>query len=129
MKIVSLTRNGQFQRLYRKGNSVVTPTMVLYASKNRLGVNRLGITAGKKVGGAVQRNRAKRRIRELFRNAMPHFKQGYDICIVARTYTVEAPAAKLQRDFQTSIEKLGMWNHENTVDSSDSALPNTDFSA
>lgn len=116
MKITTLTRNGQFQRLYRKGKSFVAPTMVVYVSKNRLKINRLGITAGKKVGGAVQRNRAKRRIRELFRVAMPELKQGYDFCIVARTYTVEAPPEKLRRDFYTSIDKLGVRKDETTAD-------------
>lgn len=119
MKIISLTRNGQFQRLYRKGTSNVTSTMVVYAAKNRLGLNRLGITAGKKVGGAVERNRAKRRIRELFRNALAELEQGYDFCIVARTYTVEAPPEKLRRDFYASLKKLGVLSDATTADSSD----------
>ena len=116
MKIISLNRNGQFRRLYRKGESLVTPTMVVYAAKNRLSVCRLGITAGKKVGGAVERNRAKRRIRELFRNVLPELKTGYDFCIVARTYTVEAPAEKLRRDFYASLKKLGVLCDETTAD-------------
>ncbi len=116
MKINSLNRNGQFQRLYRKGASFVTPTMVVYVAKNRLPVCRLGITAGKKVGGAVERNRAKRRIRELFRNALPKLKPGFDFCIVARTYTVEAPAAKVERDFYASLQKLGVLSDEATAD-------------
>ena len=80
MKIVSLDQNGQFQRLYRRGKSVVTPTMVVYALPNRMGRIRLGITAGKKVGGAVLRNRAKRRIRELFRTSLANIRPGTDIC-------------------------------------------------
>lgn len=116
MKIISLTRNGQFQRLYRKGKSFVTPTMVVYVAKNRLPYNRLGITAGKKVGGAVQRNRAKRRIRELFRSNMLRLKQGYDFCIVARAFTAEAPAEKVRRDFDTSMVKLEVWQNETDLD-------------
>ena len=116
MKIISLTRNGQFQRLYRKGKNFVTPTMVVYAAKNRLPYNRLGITAGKKVGGAVQRNRAKRRIRELFRSNLLQLKQGYDFCIVARTFTAEAPAQKLRQDFNTSMLKLEVWQNETHID-------------
>jgi len=129
MKIISLTRNGQFQRLYRKGKSYVTPTMVVYVLENRLPYSRLGITAGKKVGGAVQRNRAKRRIRERFRAALPDLRTGMDVCVVARSFTVEAPAEKLQKDFRTAMEKLGMWNHEKSVDSPDSGVPKVDFSA
>lgn len=116
MKIISLTRNGQFQRLYRKGASFVTPTMVVYVAKNRLPFHRLGITAGKKVGGAVKRNRAKRRIRELFRSNIPHLKEGYDFCIVARAFTVDAPPEKLRRDFYTSMTRLEVWRDETDAD-------------
>ena len=116
MKIISLTQNSQFLRLYRRGKSAVTPTMVVYAARNREGERRLGITAGKKVGGAVQRNRAKRRIRELYRISQGHLRQGYDLCIVARTFTVHAPYVKLARDFRMAAEKLGVWNHEAAVD-------------
>ncbi len=105
MKITSLDQNSQFRRLYRKGKSVVTPTMVVYAIPNRQNICRLGITAGKKVGGAVERNRAKRRIRELFRLEQPYLK-AYDFCIVARTFTVEAPHAKLVRDFHRAMDTL-----------------------
>lgn len=106
MKIQSLDQNGQFQRLYRRGKTVVTPTMVVYAMPNRLRTRRLGLTAGKKVGGAVERNRAKRRLRELFRTALPQLKNGYDFCLVARGYTVTAPHDRLVRDFFYAMGKL-----------------------
>ncbi len=129
MKIISLKSNGQFQRLYRKGRSCVSSTMVVYVSENRLPVVRLGITAGKKVGGAVERNRAKRRIRELFRLALPKLKPGLDVCIVARSYTVSAPAEKIRREFFSAMDKLGMWNGEESVDCFDSVLSKMDFPA
>ncbi|MBE5040205.1 ribonuclease P protein component [Ructibacterium gallinarum] len=116
MKIISLTQNAQFRRLYRRGKSVVLPTMVVYAAKNREGISRLGITAGKKVGGAVERNRAKRRIREIYRVFAPRLKTGYDFCIVARGFTVTAPHDRLVRDFCGAAEKLGVWEHEMAAD-------------
>ncbi len=116
MKIQSMDQNGQFRRLYRRGKSQVTPTMVVYALPNGQKNRRLGITAGKKVGGAVSRNRAKRRIRELFRKAQPQLKNGYDFCIVARTRTVGAPYEKLVRDFTYAMEQLGVLAHENLDD-------------
>lgn len=106
MKIQSMDQNGQFRRLYRRGKSQVTPTMVVYALPNGKKVRRLGITAGKKVGGAVIRNRAKRRIRELFRINQEHLKDGYDFCIVARTRTASAPYDKLVRDFCYAMKQL-----------------------
>lgn len=115
MKITSLDQNGQFRRLYKRGKSVVTPTMVVYAIPNRQKSCRLGITAGKKVGGAVERNRAKRRIRELFRLEQPHLK-GYDFCIVARTFTVTAPHHKLARDFAHALDVLEARSDEKVSD-------------
>ncbi len=108
-KIVSLCRNYEFQRLYRRGKSQVRPTLVLYAAKGRKDEVRLGITAGKKVGNAVLRNRAKRRIRELFRTYKPDIKRGVDICIVARSATVTAPYEKLVRDFKSALCELSLW--------------------
>ncbi len=115
MKITSLDQNGQFRRLYRRGKSVVTPTMVVYATPNRQNYCRLGITAGKKVGGAVERNRAKRRIRELFRIEQPRLK-GFDFCIVARTFTVNAPYQKLVRDFSRAMDILEARIDETALD-------------
>ena len=60
MKYRVLNKNREFTRLYARGKSYVHPHLVLYVAKNRLGVTRVGLTATKKVGGAVQRNRARR---------------------------------------------------------------------
>lgn len=105
---ISLKQNIDFRRLYRRGKSVVTPSLVVYAAKNREKINRLGITAGKKIGGAVQRNRAKRRIRALFYNwekVTDFGDKTYDFVVVARARAVDSEAVKLKRDFQNAIEK------------------------
>jgi len=68
----------------------VCPFVVVYAFKNRSGVNRLGITAGKKIGKAVERNRAKRVIRAAYRQCLPQLVSGYDFVIVARTRILTA---------------------------------------
>lgn len=109
---VSLNRNMEFKRLYKKGKSCVRPTLVLYTAPNRQGVNRLGITAGKKVGCAVNRNRAKRRLRELYRLALPRLKEGVDVCLVARVRTVGAEHKKLARDFLTACDSVGILNEK-----------------
>lgn len=105
-KIISLCRNSEFQRLYRRGKSAVRPTMVMYKTKGKS--LRLGITAGKKIGGAVCRNRAKRRIRELFRIHQSEFMQGLDICIVARTRILSASADSVEADFMSAAAELGI---------------------
>ena len=81
-KIVSLCRNSEFQRLYRRG----------------------------KIGKAVYRNRAKRRIRELFRRHQNELMTGLDICIVARPRILTASAEKVESDFISAAAELGILN-------------------
>ncbi len=107
-KIVSLCRNSEFQRLYRRGKSAVRPTMVIYKANGKS--LRLGITAGKKIGKAVYRNRAKRRIRELFRRHQNELMTGLDICIVARPRILTASAEKVESDFISAAAELGILN-------------------
>lgn len=108
-KIVSLKMNYEFQRLYRRGKSAVRGTIVMYAAPRRGEGVRLGITAGKKLGGSVERNRAKRRIRELFRLMQPKLKGGADICIVARARVLTAPYGKLCADFKSAASELNLF--------------------
>lgn len=106
---ISLKQNVDFRRLYRRGKTVVTPSLVIYGMKNRENINRLGITAGKKVGGAVQRNRAKRRIRALFCNWLKETEfrnKSYDFVIVARARAVDVEPNKIKRDFENAIQKV-----------------------
>jgi ribonuclease P protein component len=104
MKTVSLKENRDFRRLYHRGQTVVGTCMVLYTQPNRQDINRLGITASTKVGGAVQRNRAKRRLKESFRTM--GLKNGFDIVIVARTRVVTAPFDMIQKEMRMLFNKL-----------------------
>ena len=81
---LTMNRNADFQRLYRQGAFCSLGAALLYAMPNNLPYNRLGITAGKKVGNAVRRNRAKRIIRAAYAAAEPGAPIGLDIVIVAR---------------------------------------------
>ena len=90
----SLKLNHIFRRLYRTSGQADS-YLVLYARRNRTGGNRVGITVSKKLGHAVVRNRARRRIREVYRLNERKFQPGWDIVIVARGRAVEAPFGKL----------------------------------
>ena len=107
-KTVTIKQNHEFRRMYNKGKSAVTPSMVVYCRKSRLPHNRLGITVSTKLGCAVKRNRARRRLRELFRLAQPRLKQGYDVIIVARTRAVTIAHKKLQADFDRAMRELDL---------------------
>lgn len=87
-KTVPINENRHFLRLYRQGKSQVTQYFVLYTKKNRLNRNRLGITATKKIGNAVERNRAKRVIKEAYRLLETQLPVGFDFVIVARRKAV-----------------------------------------
>lgn len=84
-KTVTLKRNMDFRRLYRK-KPLVSPVLVVYVGKNRLGINRVGITTGKKIGKAHERNRARRVIREAYRLLSDRLPEqgGLDFVFVAR---------------------------------------------
>ncbi len=108
--IITLNHDSQFKKLYKKGKSCVLPPLVVYVRENGQGVNRLGITASKKIGNAVTRNRAKRRIRELYRANIKSLKTGYDFVIVARAKTAKVPPDKLSDAFFYAVKELGVIN-------------------
>lgn len=102
--IISINRNGDFRRLYRRP-AAVGSVLVTYVAKNRLGVNRVGITASKKIGKAHARNRARRVIRESYRLLLPALPNapGLDIVFVARSRTAVCP---MQEVFCTMKRQL-----------------------
>ena len=108
----SLVLNTQFKKLYQKGKSSVHPSLVVYTKRNGLNRNRFGITVSKKLGKAVVRNRAKRRLREVFRLTSQHLAQGYDFVMVARGRTASCPYNRLSADFNQAVKALGVLKDE-----------------
>ena len=113
-KAVTIKENHEFRRLYSKGKSAVGPAMVLYCRKNRRGLSRLGLTASTKLGGAVVRNRARRRLRELYRLAQPDMRQGYDLVLVARSRVVDGPWRRMNAAFRKALGQLGLLEEAGT---------------
>ena len=103
----SLKLNHIFRRLYHT-QGVADGYLVLYARKNRLDVNRVGITVGKKLGKAHIRNRARRRLREVYRLNEEKFSSGWDIVLVARSRCVDADFGKLTASFLTLAKKAAL---------------------
>lgn len=106
----TLKHNHLFKRLYHKGNSQVTPFLAVYILKNQnksaQEMNLLGITVGTKLGGAVQRNRVRRKIREIYRLHEEQLKPGYLIVIVARNRCVNASYSQLEKSFLLLCDQL-----------------------
>ena len=105
---VPLKQNHEFRRLYNRGKSAVSPYFVVYCRKTNRPVSRLGITTGVKLGNAVKRNRARRRIRELYRTREEKLLPGYDIVVVARTRVIYGRYADLAHSFDQQMKKLGL---------------------
>lgn len=99
-----LNDNRDFLTLYKKGKFTACKYSVIYVRPNGRPFNRLGITASKKIGNAVHRNRAKRLIRLAYRNAEIQLPVGVDIVIVARSPICEIKS----QDYCTYMEKYGV---------------------
>jgi ribonuclease P protein component len=82
-----LSRSGEFERVYREGRSHASRHLVVYAfprAQDDDSEPRLGVSVGRKVGGAVERNRMKRLLREAFWSSADDLREGHDFVIVAR---------------------------------------------
>jgi ribonuclease P protein component len=97
-----LTRSTDFKRVRHTGKSYAHPFVVLVVQTSEAPRVRVGVTAGRSVGGAVQRNRAKRLLREAMRPLLPDLLPGWDMIIIARS---ALPSKSLQeiRQVLTSL--------------------------
>lgn len=81
-----LSRSGEFERVYREGRSHASRHLVVYAFPRADNEEdpRLGVSVGRKLGGAVERNRIKRLLRDAFWSTAGDLTPGHDFVIVAR---------------------------------------------
>jgi len=85
-----LSRSSEFERVYRQGRSHASRELVLYVFSSATGrAPRLGLSVSRKVGGAVDRNRVKRLLREAFGAIQSELPQGHDLVVVARPAALE----------------------------------------
>jgi ribonuclease P protein component len=94
-----------------RGRRVAARYLTMLALPNTLNRHRLGIVASRRLGGAVVRNRVKRRFREVFRHMEPGSpdaaaKQGLDLVVIARREAAAAPMQQLEADFRAALGRL-----------------------
>ncbi len=108
--IITLKENREFRRAYGRGKSYVSPDLVTYIVKNNTNNLRIGITTGKKIGKAVERNRSRRIIRAAYRQLRGNLKSGYDIVFVARGKTPQRKSTDILHSMKKHLCDAGLFN-------------------
>ena len=105
---VTLKKNYEFKRLYNKGKSAASKCVVVYCIRNNKTENRLGITVSTKLGCAVQRNRIRRRLKEIYRINESSLRLGHSIVIVARSGSRHAVWSEFENSVLSLFKTLGL---------------------
>lgn len=98
-------RHREFQQAFSGGVRNHGRFITLIVAPNKAGRPRLGIVASRKLGGAVARNRAKRLIREVFRQHVAPNGEGIDVVVIPRREFFDADFASLERDFRATYQR------------------------
>ena len=115
--MITLKKRVEFVRIAKQGQKWVSPGFIVQAmgrpvlrseslSDDEENIARFGFTASKKVGNAIARNKAKRRLRSLVRELEANVDQSLDFVLVARHSTVDYDFAKLTSETERAFKKL-----------------------
>ncbi len=105
--VTMIKASPDFQRIARNGKRWTGSAFILQALKTDTSIFRLGLTASRKVGNAVVRNRAKRRIREMVRLILKsRTLSGFDLVIICKTAATTHDFALMAADFEKGLIAL-----------------------
>lgn len=107
-KDMRLRRPEDFRKVWSEGRSWAHPLFILWALPNHLNRTRIGITASRKVGNAVARNRARRLLREAARHTYRGISVGWDIVLVARSALLRAKMSQVEAALRTMIARASL---------------------
>jgi len=100
-----IRRRPEFERVYNAGAKAHGRFMTVFVLPNGGAAPRLGVAATRKIGSSVDRNRAKRLAREVFRRHK--MAAGFDIVVVPRREMLDAPFASLEADYHAALQRSG----------------------
>lgn len=96
-------KRAEFELIYQTGFKRNGRLMTLFTKQRDSGVARLGIAATRKMGGAVERNRAKRVVREVFRHHKP--AGAIDVVVIPRREMLDAPYERVEAEFRLLLSR------------------------
>jgi len=103
-----LTKSADYKRVRRYGKYFAHPLIVLIAVNNHLDRTQIAVSSGRSLGNAVERNRAKRRIRACLQSIMSRIKPGWNIIIIARKPIVQANFQQLNNAIIDVLNKADL---------------------
>jgi ribonuclease P protein component len=109
---VRLRERADFERVFTSGRFLGHSLLMLHFLRNDGVGRRVGFVAGKKVGGAVRRNRARRVLREAFRALEGSLLSGVDVVLVGRRDTPEGGTRKVALALEELARRAGLWRRE-----------------
>jgi len=106
--VLRLRARSEFERVRGEGQAWSHRLLVLIACHNELDVTRVGVAAGKKLGSAVVRNRARRLMREAVRQHAPCMAPGWDMLLIARAAMVRVKMQDVASALESLLRQAGL---------------------
>jgi len=113
-RVWRLRLRGEFERVRQNGRSWPHRFFVLIVlpqADRPEALPRIGVAAGKRLGGAVTRNRFKRKLREAVRQVYPNIQSGVDMILIARAPSAEASVAQITAALTETLQRAKVWQN------------------
>lgn len=107
----SLRRGTDFERVWEEGKAVSHPLVIGRVRANGMAVCRFGFVAGKKIGKATARNRAKRLMREAVRQRLPRIVPGWDLVLIARSGAARSEFGAMERAIESVLRRANLFRN------------------
>ena len=107
-KSYKIIKRPDYLRIGREASKLRTKNFIILYLRNSASHSRCGVTTTKKIGGAVQRNRVKRLIREFFRLNQHHFKRPSDFIFIAGKGSINLGYTEVRDELLSALGKKGM---------------------